>query len=181
MQRLHSKPGLRPRNNTEESKALLDAVESLHGVRACFVGVVAVRQQLLGRTVWKGLVSRFELQGHPAAYLCYAWSVPTADARRQRFYAVLRTSEVNSAKKAVSASFTEDRLNSLGYTGADDAECFSSMYVQLKDIQTPEIQLAGSMAEIEDDGDDGGNMRRKRGKGPPPPIATLAEALLAWR
>ena len=37
MQRLHSKPRLRPRNNSEESKALLDAIETLHGVHAAFV------------------------------------------------------------------------------------------------------------------------------------------------
>lgn len=120
MQRLHSTAGLRPRNSAEESKAMLDAVETLHGVRARFVGMIAVRQQFLGRTVWKGLDSRFELRGHPAADLCYAWSVPATDARRHRFY--VHTSEVNSAKKAVSASFTEDRLNSLLCDGANDAE-----------------------------------------------------------
>jgi hypothetical protein len=122
LQRLHSKPGLRPRNNAEKSKALLDAVETLHGVRARFVGAVAVREQFRGKTVWKGLISRFELQGHPAADLCYAWSVPAANDSRPRFHAVLHTHEVNSAKKAVRAAFVADLRNSLSCEGANDAE-----------------------------------------------------------
>ncbi len=55
---------------------------------------------------------------------------------------------------------------------------------QLNNIEVTEAQLAGSAAEIDDDGDhdnDRDAMRRERGKGVPPPIPTLAEALLSWR
>jgi len=89
-------------------KALADVVERLHGAKARFVGSVVVDEQFQGATVWKGIVSQFELHGHPTATICYAWAVPAKDNAREKFYAVLHTSEVNSAEKAVRASIVAD-------------------------------------------------------------------------
>ena len=51
----------------------------------------------------------------------------------------------------------------------------------LNNTEVTEIQVAGSTAEFDDDGDDDVGVRRERGRGVPPPVPTLAEALLSWR
>ena len=103
-----------PQSNSVDLKALADAVERLHGAKALFVGSVPVNEEFDGATVWKGLVSEFELRGHTTATRCYAWSVPATSNTRQRFYAVLHTPAVNTAAKAVQASIVADRHRSGG-------------------------------------------------------------------
>ena len=92
----------------DDVAALTRAVEKLHGARATFIGSTPVHEQFEGKTVWQGTVSRFELAGHPTATLCYAWSVPATDDRRERFVAVLHTPDVDSAEKAVRAAIVAE-------------------------------------------------------------------------
>lgn len=89
--------------------ALTRAAERLHGAEAHFVGTVRVDERFQGEIVWQGLVSQFELRGHPSATKCYAWSVPATDTSKQKFYAVLHTPDVDSPEKAVRASIVADR------------------------------------------------------------------------
>lgn len=51
----------------------------------------------------KGAVSR-----HPTADSCFAWSVPASENSGERFYAVLRTAEVDTAEKVLRASIVAD-------------------------------------------------------------------------
>jgi hypothetical protein len=98
-----------PKNSfADELKALTAAVEKLHGAKASFIGSVSVDEQFRGATVWRGLVSKFELHGHPSATICYAWSVLSDNEHGQRFYAVLHTAQVDSPEKAVRASIVAD-------------------------------------------------------------------------
>ena len=107
---LKKKKGRNPHNphSGSELKALANAVEKLHGATALFVETEQVNEQFGGAIVWTGLVSRFELHGHPSATVCYAWSEPATSKRGQRFYAVLQTPEINSPEKAVRASIVAD-------------------------------------------------------------------------
>ncbi len=87
--------------------ALASAVEKLHGVRAEFIGSFPVHEQFEGKTVWKGLVSQFEIRGHPTSKLCYAWSEPVPGGSKRRFYAVLHAPPVDSPLTAVKASIVD--------------------------------------------------------------------------
>lgn len=102
------KTKVRNPHSERELKALADAVEKLHGAKASFVRSEAVNEQFQGAAVWNGVVSQFALTGHDTASNCYAWSVPATSDSRERFYAVLRTPDVDSPEKAVRASIIAD-------------------------------------------------------------------------
>lgn len=52
----------------------------------------------------------FDLVGHPAASVAYAWSSPIEGSDRRRFYAVvLGVPPINSAADAVRAAIVADR------------------------------------------------------------------------
>ncbi len=50
---------------------------------------VSVRETFLGRVVWEGVVSVFDLAGHPRVTRAYAWSHALDGSERRRFVAVL--------------------------------------------------------------------------------------------
>jgi hypothetical protein len=87
---------------------LTQAVEKLHGAEAQFVASSLVYERAGNKMVWSGSVSEFKLIGHPTAQSCYAWSDPPHDGHRERFYAVLRTPEIDTPDKAVRASIVAD-------------------------------------------------------------------------
>lgn len=95
-------------NESAAIRALSSAVEKLHGTPAVFVGSVAVHEQFRGATVWRGVVSQFSIAGHPSAKHCYAWSAPSSEGSGERFYAVLKTADIDSPEKAVRASIVAD-------------------------------------------------------------------------
>jgi hypothetical protein len=95
-------------SNDADRAALKDAVEKTYGGEAIFVCTVPVEETLDGATVWNGLVSLFALKGHPGAISCYAWSVPASEGQRERIYAVLHTTAVSSAAKAVRTSLVAE-------------------------------------------------------------------------
>ena len=88
--------------------ALTRAVEKMHGAPAQFVASVPVHEQFDGVTAWNGLVSQFQLTGHPTAHYCYAWSVPATKGAPERYYAVLHTPQIDSPIKAVRATFVAE-------------------------------------------------------------------------
>ena len=53
---------------------LAEAVENMHGVRACFVEAAEVREFSGEHIAWQGIVHVFDLEGHPTATRAYAWS-----------------------------------------------------------------------------------------------------------
>lgn len=92
----------------EDPDALREAVERMHDCKATLREVVVVKERFGGKTVWDGVVHVFDLEGHPTALICYAWSSPVEDSDRRRFYAVLHTPPVISPADAVRASIVAD-------------------------------------------------------------------------
>jgi hypothetical protein len=89
---------------------LRETVERLHGGRARLREVAPVVERFRDQVVWEGAVHVFDLEGHPKAAVCYAWTSPVGDSDRRRFYAVLGAPPINSAADAVRASIVADRI-----------------------------------------------------------------------
>lgn len=92
----------------EDRTALRRAVESLHGCRARFREAVPVLDSFQGQTAWQGVVHVFDLEGHPSASVCYAWSAPIEGSERRRYFAVLHAPPVASPTDAVRASVIQE-------------------------------------------------------------------------
>ncbi|MGP8049752.1 MAG: hypothetical protein ACLPYB_04000 [Desulfobaccales bacterium] len=88
-------------NSTDE---LRRAVERLHNCKASHIEDIAIIEKFGENTVWSGIVSVFEIVGHPKATKCYAWSSPIEGSTKRRYYAVLHIPPVDSPEKAVRAS-----------------------------------------------------------------------------
>jgi hypothetical protein len=88
---------------------LRQVVERMHGGRARLREVVPVLETFRDQVVWEGEVHVFDLEGHPKAAVCYAWTSFIGDRDRRRFYAALRLPPINSAADAVRASIVADR------------------------------------------------------------------------
>src|SRR3954468_9417634 len=91
---------------------LREVVERLHGGRARLTEVVPVVERFRGQVVWEGAVHVFDLEGHPKAAVCYAWTSPVGEGDRRRYYAVLGLPPVKSAADAVRASIVADHKSS---------------------------------------------------------------------
>jgi hypothetical protein len=77
----------------------------LHDCGASWSGSMTVHEVFQGKTVWKGHVEIFDLNGHPKAKRCYGWSHPEGcDDKGERFVTVLEIPPVESAVTAVRAS-----------------------------------------------------------------------------
>jgi hypothetical protein len=94
--------------NTEE---LQRAIESQHGGTATFAHEMPVTETWQGQTVWDGVVSVFDLSGHPLAKRAYAWSEPIEGSSKRHVYAVLHVTPVDSAQDAVKASIVHRSRN----------------------------------------------------------------------
>ena len=87
---------------------LKQAVERLHHCQASFLEEVAVVEKFGEKTVWRGVVSVFEIKGHRQATKCYAWSSPIERSTKRRYFAVLHVPPVDSPEKAVKAAIVHD-------------------------------------------------------------------------
>jgi hypothetical protein len=98
---------------TEASTSeLKQAIETQHGGTATFVQSVPVRETHGEETVWNGVVSVFELAGHPRAKTVYAWSYELAGGER-RFFAVLHVPPITSPARAVRAAILAEQRDKL--------------------------------------------------------------------
>jgi hypothetical protein len=86
---------------------LRDAVEAMHRCKARYRQMIPIREEYAGQLVWEGDVYVFNLEGHPTASTCYAWSAPVEGSDRRRFFAVLHQPPVDSPEKAVRASIVQ--------------------------------------------------------------------------
>ena len=84
------------------------AVEGLHDCRAILTAAAEVHEQFEGQTVWHGVVHVYDLEGHPTATRCYAWSSPVEGSDRRRFFAILHEPPVSSPAEAVRAAILSD-------------------------------------------------------------------------
>lgn len=85
------------------------AIERLHHCQAFFQEDIAVLEKFDEKTVWQGIVSVFDIKGHPQSSKCYAWSSPIEGSTKRRYYAVLHIPPVDSPEKAVRASIVYDQ------------------------------------------------------------------------
>lgn len=92
----------------DSESELKKAVETLHSCRASLKSVSTVIERFEGKAVWEGTVHEFEIEGHPDASTCYAWSSPIPKATKRRYYAVLHSPPINSPSDAVRASIIQD-------------------------------------------------------------------------
>ncbi|MEA2849926.1 MAG: hypothetical protein QOG78_5207 [Rhodospirillaceae bacterium] len=85
------------------------AIEGQHGGKAALVDALPVKEVFDGKTVWKGVVHVFGLEGHPKATRAYAWLSPVEGSDKRRFYAVLHLGGIRSPLDAVRAAIIAER------------------------------------------------------------------------
>ena len=78
------------------------AILATHGAVALLDSRTRVEETFQGETVWTGEVLVFELEGHPTATQCYAWSVD------RRVTAVLHEGPIDSPEAAVRAAIAAE-------------------------------------------------------------------------
>ena len=83
-------------------------IVDLYGCKATWVKSVPVKEVFEGETVWEGVVQVFNLQDHPTAKRCYAWSRETEGSNKRKFFAVLHKRPVDSPEKAVKAAIVSE-------------------------------------------------------------------------
>jgi hypothetical protein len=84
------------------------AVEAQHGCTATLVQSVPVKETFDGQPVWEGVVSVFQIHGHPKANKAYAWSSPIEGSDKRRFFAVLHVPPIASPAEAVRAAIVAE-------------------------------------------------------------------------
>lgn len=81
-----------------DTAALANAIQKTHGGLATHLRTEQVYEQApTGETVWHGPVDVFELRGHPAATVAYAWF------ESGKYRTVLGVGAVDCARRAVHA------------------------------------------------------------------------------
>ena len=93
---------------TDANKALQRAILNLHGCKSTWVESIPVKEVFKGKIVWEGAVQVFDLQSHPKAKRCYAWSHELEGSKKRRFFAVLHQGVVDSPEKAVRAAIVHE-------------------------------------------------------------------------
>jgi hypothetical protein len=88
---------------------LRQVMERLHGGRAYLREAVHLVEHFRGQVAWEGTVHVFDLEAHPLATVCYAWTSAVGEGDQRRFYAVLGAPPINSAAGAVRASIIADK------------------------------------------------------------------------
>ena len=78
---------------------LREAVRVAHQCDAQHIDSVPLIERMGNKTIWKGLVFAFSLEGHPEAKCCYAWTYN--DGGQKRFLTVLEVPPVVSAHTAL--------------------------------------------------------------------------------
>jgi hypothetical protein len=88
-------------------KSLKQAIRDLHGCDSTWAESVSVIESFQNQAVWEGAVEVFDLDGHPTAMCCYAWSHRT-DEGKLRHVAVLHQGPVDSPETAVRAAIVQE-------------------------------------------------------------------------
>jgi hypothetical protein len=84
-------------------------IAELHGCDSKHFESVPVHEVFERKTVWKGVVEVFDLEKHPKAKRCFAWShAENTDGTGERLVALLEISPVDSPSTAVQASMVSD-------------------------------------------------------------------------
>lgn len=84
-------------------------VSQLHNCGAAHVETVPVEEIFQGKTIWKGNVEVFDLNGHPKAKRAYGWSHREGkDDAGERFVTVLQIPPVDSPQTAVKVAIVAE-------------------------------------------------------------------------
>jgi hypothetical protein len=75
------------------------AILAVHGATARHVESVPVREVFRNLVAWEGTVEVYDIQGHPKARRCYAWTIE--DGGELKTTAVLEIPPVDSPQTAV--------------------------------------------------------------------------------
>ena len=86
-----------------DTNKLRQVIQIQHGVASTFVKSVQVHRAGREKTDWDGLVHVFDLKDHPDARSAFAWTSRFAGGQ-PRFFAVLRSSQINTPTQAVKAA-----------------------------------------------------------------------------
>jgi hypothetical protein len=86
-----------PVNKQDYIARIQVTVSQLHNCGALWRESVPVHEVFQGKTLWKGDVEVFELNGHPKANLCYAWSYGDPE----QIITILELPSVTDAQSAV--------------------------------------------------------------------------------
>jgi len=89
-------------------KILEKAILDLHGCKSTWVESIPVKEVFKEETVWEGVVQVFDLQDHPKAKRCYAWSHELDNSKKRRFFAVLHQPPIDSPQAAVKAAILSE-------------------------------------------------------------------------
>jgi hypothetical protein len=84
---------------SEPIEKLRAAVETMHHCTARHVASEPVIELFNGEVAWDGVVEAFDIQGHPKARRCYAWSYE--EGGETQYVTVLEIPPVDSAETAV--------------------------------------------------------------------------------
>lgn len=76
-----------------------DAIEVMHRCKARHVSTSPVTEYFEGKLAWTGEVETFDLQGHPKAQRCHAWSYE--ENGETQYVTVLEIPPVDSPSSAV--------------------------------------------------------------------------------
>ncbi len=76
-----------------------DAIEVMHKCTARHVATEVVIDHFRDEVAWEGVVETFELDGHPKAKRCHAWSCE--ENGETQYVTVLELPPVDSAESAV--------------------------------------------------------------------------------
>ena len=85
-----------PAKTVEEQKR---AILAVHGATARHVESVPVREIFRKLVAWEGVVEVYDIQGHPKAKRCYAWTIE--DDGQLKTTTVLEIPPVDSPQTAV--------------------------------------------------------------------------------
>jgi hypothetical protein len=90
--------------NDAASRSLCLAIERRHGCQARLREVVGIDEQIDGKTLWKGKVYVFTLNGHPRATVAYGWLAPSVGSPAIVEHTVLGIPPIDSPMDAIRAS-----------------------------------------------------------------------------
>lgn len=95
-------------SNKDDIESLRRAIFDLHASTSKWIRAEYIREEFKEKIVWEGTVQVFDIQGHPEATRCYAWSSPIGGSTKRKFFEVLHVPPVASAKDAVRAAIVQE-------------------------------------------------------------------------
>ena len=99
-------------NKSDYLARLNVTIQQLHNCGAVWRESVPVEEVFNGKTIWKGEVEVFDLNGHPKAKRAYAWSHKDGkDDSDEKFVTVLEIPPVVSPETAVKVAIVAEVRN----------------------------------------------------------------------